>query len=107
MVCRIGGEQMGRVKSTLSIDKEVWEEFKRHVVAKYGNLRKLSVEAEEALSQYTSTRFLSESARLLGVTIKGYPSSQEVKANRSRVKVSASQIIREARDEREKSISRL
>ncbi len=70
------------VKTTVNIDEEVWEEFKRAVNRRYGGTRNLSKAVEEAISSYNTVELLREAAKALDVEPGEYPSSSEVEKNR-------------------------
>jgi len=88
------------VKTTVNIDEDVWEEFKRTVDRRYGGTRNLSKVVEEAISNYNTLELLRDAARALNVEPGEYPSSTEVETIRPSVD-GASMIVREMRDERE------
>ncbi len=98
---------MRKVKSTLLVDEDLWNEFKRLVVAKHGSMRMVSAEVEEAISGFTTTRLLNQLARMVGLKVEKYPSSDEVKRLRKRVEASSADVLRAMRDEREKAVSGL
>ncbi|MCK4438530.1 hypothetical protein KAV47_05610 [Candidatus Bathyarchaeota archaeon] len=96
---------MTTVKTTINIDEDVWEEFKRTVARRYGGTRNLSQVVEEALMNYNTLELLRASARELGVDLGRYPSSNEVEMNRPMVPGSSAEFVREMRDERADRVS--
>ncbi|HEX9915913.1 MAG TPA: hypothetical protein VGB32_13440 [Candidatus Bathyarchaeia archaeon] len=88
------------VKTTINIDEEVWEEFKRTVDRNYGGSRNLSKVVEEAIRNYNTLELLREAAKALNIEPGAYPSSTEVETNRPSAE-GTSRLVREMRDDRE------
>jgi len=89
------------VKTSLSIDEKVWQDFRKMALGRYGSTKRLSSIVEEALRTYDTRSLMEELGKKLGLTISTYPSSKELKEARPSVKVSAGDIVREMRDERQ------
>ncbi len=95
---------MGTIKTTITIDEEVWNQLKRTISSKYRNLRKLSTAVEEAIKTFNTSEVLNEFSALLNINTSTYPSNKEVKERRPKLETSAGKTIREMRDEREAHI---
>jgi metal-responsive CopG/Arc/MetJ family transcriptional regulator len=48
--------KMGKRKTSITIDEELWKKWTMFVINKTGSARKLSEEIEEALKQYMQKR---------------------------------------------------
>lgn len=92
------------IKTTVNIDKDVWEEFKKAVSTRYGSTRNLSGAVEHAINNYNTVRLLRRSAKTLELTAAEYPSSSEVEERRPEVAVDSSSVLREMRDDRKTRI---
>ncbi len=44
--------ELGRKKTSLTLDEEIWNEFQRYALAKRGNARSANKELEEAMKEY-------------------------------------------------------
>jgi len=97
-------KRMAKAKTTILIDKDLLDQFKRLASLKHGTTRSLSSEIEEALRAFSPFEILSSAAKRLGQRIDHYPSLREVAKNRPRVKISAATVVREMRDERERHL---
>ncbi|HUV54937.1 MAG TPA: hypothetical protein VMW03_07000 [Candidatus Krumholzibacteriaceae bacterium] len=91
---------MTTVKTTIDIDEEVWEGFKRTVARRYGGTLSAGQVIEEIIRGYVVAEFLRESSGILGVDVDEYPSSSEVERNRPSVQGSSADAVRNMRDER-------
>ncbi|MGB9959595.1 MAG: hypothetical protein ACPLKQ_03620 [Candidatus Bathyarchaeales archaeon] len=98
---------MSTIKTTITIDEEVWNQLKRTVSSKHRNLRKLSATVEEAIKTFNTSEVLNEFSTILNINANTYPSNKEVKERRPKLKTSAGETIREMRNEREAHICRL
>ena len=99
--------RMGVVKTTLVIDEETWNEFKRSVSSRYGSLKKVSFAVEEALRSFNTIELLEDFSKSKGFVINTYPSLREVEERRPKLKTSAGEEVRRLRDERQARLSRL
>lgn len=88
---------MTTVKKTITIDREVWEEFKRTTKRRRCIERNLSKAVEEAISNYNTRRLLRDAAKALNVEIREHPSSTEVETNRPSAE-GTSRLVRKMRD---------
>jgi len=95
---------MAKTKTTILIEKDILDQFKRLVSLKHGATRNLSLEIEEALRAFSPFEILSSAAARLSQKIDHYPSLKEVVKNRPRVDISAGTIVREMRDERARNV---
>ena len=95
---------MQKVKTTVLIDKDLLDQFKKLASVKHGTSKALSSEFEEALRAFSPLEIMSSLIATLNLKIGQYPSLEEVAKNRPRVKISAGRIVREMRDEREQRI---
>lgn len=92
------------IKTTVNIDEDVWEEFKKAVSTRYGSTRNLSGAVEHAINNYNTVRLLRRSAKTLELPPAEYPSSSEVEERRPEVAVDSSSVLREMRDDRKTRI---
>ena len=97
---------MRPIKTTIVVDEELWNRFKEFVFQRYGSYRKLSEAIEESIKTMDSIGLIMEFAKLMGIS-GAFPSSREIVERRSSVDVSAGQVAREMRNEREKRLSGL
>lgn len=97
---------MQKTKTTIVVDKQLLDQFKRLTSAKHGSPRTLSSELEEAIRAFSPPEILSSLAAKLNLKIDRFPSLDEIVQIRPKVNISAGRIIREMRDEREHSLSR-
>lgn len=97
---------MKTVKTTINIDEETWNEFKKTVSSRYGSIRKLSSAVEEAIQSFNTAELLNRFSGLMGIDTSTYPSVREIKEKRPRLEVSAGETVRAMRDEREARLSR-
>lgn len=95
------------VKTTILLDQAVWESLRDYVLSRYGTARKLSAGVSEALRAFDSLGLVATLSNQLKLGPMRYPSSEEVKARRPKVQVSAGRTIREMRDARQTRVSRL
>lgn len=88
-------------KVTIYLDDEVWGNFKAQVFRKNGNLRKLSSEVENLIRTALVDAQVVSAFERIGVKAKGIASSQEIKANRPKLRGKPSEeILREMRHNR-------
>ena len=97
---------MQKTKTTIVVDKQLLDQFKRLTSLKRGTSRTLSAELEEAIKAFSPPETLSSLAAKLNLKIDRFPSLNEIVQNRPKVGVSAGTIIRGMRDERKHSLSR-
>lgn len=88
---------MTTVKKTITIDREVWDEFKSTTKKRQGRKMTLSKAVEEAISNYNTVSLLRDAANALNVEIGEYPSSTEVETTRPSAE-GTSRLVREMRD---------
>ena len=86
----------GKVKTSIVIDRELWEKFKAKVGVEKG-LRKLSEAVEDIIREYLSDILIARTleAKLLG---KRLPSI--IKPIKPKVKTDAGVVLRELRESR-------
>ena len=96
--------RLQKVKTTVLIDKNLLDQFKKLTSMKHGTSKALSSEFEEALRSFSPLEIMSSLIATLNLKIGQYPSLEEVAKNRPRVRISAGRIVREMRDEREQRI---
>ncbi len=96
----------GKVKTTLVIDEKVWNEFRALALSRYGGARTMSIGVEEALRSFSPLAVLRELSAKLKID-GSYPTSREILSSRVRVSTSAGKVVREMRNGRQKSVSRL
>jgi len=94
------------IKTTIVVDEELWNRFKEFVFQRYGSYRKLSEAIEESIKTMDPVGLIMEFAKLMGIS-GAFPSSREIVERRPSVDVSAGQVVREMRNEREKRLSGL
>jgi len=98
---------MGVVKTTIVIDEETWNEFKRSVSSMYGSPRMTSQAVEEAIKCFNSVELLKRFSNAIGLFASGYPSVREVQERRPKLETSAGEEVRRMRDERHARLSGL
>ena len=91
---------MNTTKTTVNLDEEVWEEFKKTVNTRYGSTRNLSNVVEAAISNYNMVMLLRSSAKKMELDVV-YPSSNEVEEKRPSSPVDSAKVLREMRDGRQ------
>ena len=96
---------MGTVKTTIVIDEETWNKFKKSVSSRYGGLRKISFAVQEAIKCFNAVELLNSFSDVMGLVTGVYPSIREVKSRRPKLDTSAGEVVRGMRDEREACIS--
>lgn len=87
------------MKVTLYLQDEIWKKFKRGVLRKTGELRRLSSEVQELIEDSSEEDSLRKGFERLGMEIKPISSSQVV-AIKPSVPTSSSATIRKMRDAR-------
>ena len=97
---------MNKIKTTINIDEETWNEFKKMVSSRYGSIRKLSYAVEEAIQGFNTADLLNRFTKRMGIEVRVYPSLKEIKERRPKLETSAGKAVRAMRNEREASISR-
>jgi len=108
VVNNIDGElYMGSIKTTIIIDEETWSEFKKTVSSRYGSLRMVSHAIEEAIKCFNVVEVLKAFSNAMGLAINEYPSMNEVKEKRPKLKSSAGKEVRRMRDEQQNRLFRL
>jgi len=95
---------MADVKTTINVDEETWNEFKRNVASRYGSIRNLSSAVEEAILCFNTPELLSKFAELKEIDIGTFPSVKEIEERRPKLDTSTGKAVREMRDEREAGI---
>lgn len=98
---------MGIVKTTIVIDEETWNEFKRSVSSRYGSLRMTSLAVEEAIKCFNAVNLLRSFSSAMGLVTSAYPSVREVEERRPKMGTLAGEEVREMRDERQARLSGL
>lgn len=98
---------MGVIKTTIVIDKETWNEFKKSVSSIYGSLRMTSLAVEEAIKCFNAVEVLKNFSTTMGLVTSVYPSVREVEERRPKLWTSAGGEVRRMRDERQTRLSRL
>ena len=84
-------------KVAIYVDDETWRRFKEEVLRKHGTIRMLSKEVQSLVESYLADDVIMKSLKKFGT---GFISSEEVKKDRPRLKVSAGEVAREVRDRR-------
>lgn len=90
---------MPTVKTTINVDEETWDNFKRSVSSGGGSLRSLSEAVEEAIRCFDTGGLLGGFMAAMGME-GGFPSLREVEGGRPRPGTSAGEAVRAMRDER-------
>ena len=98
---------MGVVKTTIVIDEETWNEFKKTVSSRYGSLRMTSLAVEEAIKCFNAVEMLKGFSDAMGFVTSVYPSVREVEERRPKLGTSAGEEVRGMRDERQARLSGL
>ena len=98
-------KHMDTVKTTINVDNETLQEFKKIISSRYGTSRKLSTAIEEAMRSYNASWIINTYAEKTGITLGTYPSSREIKNNRPTTTQSAGEEVRAMRNEKA-SVSR-
>jgi hypothetical protein len=98
---------MGGIKTTIVIDEETLNEFKRFVSSKYGSSRMTSTAVEEALKSFNAIEYLKSFSNAMKLDIIAYPSAKEVRDGRPKLRTSSAKEVRELRDGRQNRLSRL
>jgi len=91
---------MTTVKTTINIDEETWDRFKKTVSSRYGGIRNLSGAVEEAIKCFNTEELLSRFMEMTGIGMGAYPSLKDVKEERPQPGTSAGEAVRAMRDER-------
>jgi len=84
-------------KVAIYVNDETWRKFKEEVLRKFGTTRMLSKEVQNLIESYLTNDIMVKSLEKFGST---FISSEEVKKNRPKLKISAGDILREVRDSR-------
>jgi len=98
---------MGGIKTTIVIDEETLNEFRRFVSSKYGSSRMTSSAVEEALKSFNAVEYLKKFSDLMKFEITAYPSAKEVEEGRPKLRTSSAKEVREMRDGRKNRLSGL
>lgn len=96
---------MTTVKTTINIDEDTWNRFKKAVSSNQGSLRNLSSAVEEAIRCFNTDELLESFMEMRGIERGRYPSLREVEGSRPKLETSAGKAVREIRDERDARIS--
>lgn len=96
---------MTTVKTTINIDEETWNRFKRAVSSRQGSLRNLSGAVEEAIKAFDTEELMNAFMGAMGIETGRYPSLNEVEEGRPRSVTSAGETVRVMRDERDARLS--
>ena len=96
---------MTTVKTTINIDEETWNRFKKTVSSSHGSIRNLSGAVEEAIKCFNTNELLNNFIEAAGIEAGPYPSLKEVKERRPKPGTSAGETIRTMRDDRDARIS--
>lgn len=90
---------MPSVKTTINIDEDTWNRFKRIVALSGGGLRNLSGAVEEAIRSYNTSEILGDFIKARELDGE-FPSLREVEESRPKADISAGKAMREFREER-------
>jgi len=90
---------MPTVKTTINIDEETWDRFKKTVASSGGSLRNLSGAVEEAIRSFNTGEILGDFMEVMEI-VGGFPSLKEVEGSRPMADTSAGEAVRAIRDER-------
>lgn len=96
---------MTTTKTTINIDEETWNRFKRTVSSRQGSLRNLSGAVEEAIKAFDTEELIRAFMEAMGIGSGGFPSLREVEDGRPRLDTSAGETVRAMRDERNARVS--
>jgi hypothetical protein len=96
---------MTTVKTTINIDEETWNRFKKAVSSRQGSLRNLSGAVEEAIKAFDTEELMNAFMGAMGIEAGRYPSLNEVEEGRPRPGTSAGETVRAMRDERDARLS--
>jgi hypothetical protein len=96
---------MTTTKTTINIDEETWNRFKKTVFSRQGSFRNLSGAVEEAIKTFDTEELIRAFMEEVGIGSGGFPSLREVEEGRPRLETSAGEIVRAMRDERNERIS--
>jgi hypothetical protein len=96
---------MTTVKTTINIDEETWNRFKKVVSSNQGSLRNLSNAVEEAIRCFNTDELLARFMEMMNIDLGGYPSLSEVEGGRPKLETSAGETVRAMRDERDIRVS--
>ena len=96
---------MTTVKTTINIDEETWNRFKKTVSSRYGSIRNLSGTVEEAIKCFNTEELLRRFMEMAGIDMGTYPSLKDVEERRPKPGTSAGEAVRAMREERVASIS--
>jgi hypothetical protein len=103
-VRHLDGEAMGVVKTTIVVDEETWNAFRKFVSSRYGSSRMLSFAVEEALKSSNVVDMLVRFCEAIRLKADEYPSVRDVERRRPKLDTSAGTGIRGMRDERQTRI---
>jgi len=92
-------------KTTINIDEETWNRFKKAVSSRQGSLRNLSGAVEEAIRTFDTEELVKALMEATGIEPGGFPSLREVEDGRPRLATSAGETVRAMRDERDARVS--
>jgi len=98
---------MGGVKTTIVIDEETMNEFRRFISSRYRSSRTTSSAVEEAIKSLNAVEYLKNFSNLMKFDITAYPSAKEVKEGRPKLRTSSAKEIREMRNGRKNHLSGL
>lgn len=90
---------MPTVKTTINIDEETWDRFKKTVSSSGGSLRNLSGAVEEAIRSFNTGEILRDFMEAREIDGE-FPSLKEVEGSRPMADTSAGEAVRAIRDER-------
>lgn len=96
---------MTTTKTTINIDEETWNRFKRAVSSSQGSLRNLSGAVEEAIRAFDTEEIVRAFMEATGIEPGGFPSLREVEEGRPRLVTPAGETVRAMRDERDARVS--
>jgi len=97
---------MVSIKTTISVDEDTLNEFKKIVLSRRAGSRNLSHALEEAMRNYNTTAMLKEYARKKGISLESLPSAMEIMNRRPSTDMSSGEEIREMREDRAIRLSR-
>jgi len=95
------------IKTTIVIDEETWNEFKKSVSSRYGSPRMTSLAVEEAIRCFNAVEMLRDFSNAMGLETGVYPSVREVEGRRPKLVTSAGEEVRGMRDGRQARLSGL
>jgi len=84
-------------KVAIYVDDKIWKKFKEEVLRRHGTTRVLSKEVQNLIESYLTSDSMIKFLEKFGAT---FISSEDVKKDRPKLKISAGDVLREVRDKR-------